>query len=558
MAKTKLPDYDIAIIGGGASGLYTAWRMLLDGQEHSESLRKWTKARGKLKIAIFEGSDRIGGRLLSAKSPALPDTVCELGGMRYVSSQTYVRSIVENKFNLPRHELIVTDEKNLAYLRGKHLRISDLGEPDKLPYSFSPEEKAWLSKKNNAISNLLGYAIEKIFPEIATKNLSGDKLRKYLEKQKIDGKLLYKHGFWNLVSSQLSHEGYRAAVTTVGYDCLGFNINAVDAICEYYDFTPGVKYYLFDKGFDSLLWTIQDEFQKAGGEVISDKWLTGFDQVSLPDRSKGVALNFRGDRKTYSARAIVLAMPKRSIELLEERGPVLDPAKSPRMRHLMNAVEPIICYKMFIAYDHPWWEKKGVTEGRTLTDIPVRQCYYWGVDKDTKNAIIMAYNDAQSSQFWGGLRFMPLGPGDTKDQASSAKFKRTAVAKANTGKANDWEKRLFKNWKNHEAPKAMVKEMHRQLTLIHNMPDAPEPIDAAFQDWGDDPFGGAVHFWNPGYNSTKTMHEISHPVPNFPCYVCGEAYSQGQTWVEGAIQTSEIILRKFGIPEPKWLTKNPK
>jgi hypothetical protein len=45
------------------------------------------------------------------------------------------------------------------------------------------------------------------------------------------------------------------------------------------------------------------------------------------------------------------------------------------------------------------------------------------------------------------------------------------------------------------------------------------------------------------------------PVENFPCYICGEAYSTGQTWVEGAFQTAELVLRKFDIPDPKWLTK---
>ena len=86
--NNSLPDYDVAIIGGGASGIYTAWRMLLQGTKDSPQLKKWIKARGKLKIAVFEASDRIGGRILSAKSPNLPNVVCEIGGMRYVSSQT--------------------------------------------------------------------------------------------------------------------------------------------------------------------------------------------------------------------------------------------------------------------------------------------------------------------------------------------------------------------------------------------------------------------------------------------------------------------------------------
>ena len=453
MKNNNLPDYDIAVIGGGASGIYTAWRMIMEGVEHSTQLKKWKKARGSLKIAVFEGSDRIGGRLLTAKSPHLPNVICEIGGMRYVSSQTLVRSLVENKFNLPRHQQAVTEENNLLVLRGKQLRVKDLGFAQKLPYNFSKDEIDWLAKSGNTADNFLGYAVQKIFPEIS--NYHGPALRKFLNRQKVDGVPLYKHGFWNLVATQLSHEAYNIAVTSVGYDCLGFNINAVDAICEYFDFTPGVTYNLFDNGFDSLIWTMQNEFQQAGGEVVNGKWLTGFDKTELADKSKGVSLQFKGERKAKTARAIILAMPKRSLDLLEQRGPVMDPKAAPHVRYLMNSVEPIHLYKMFIAYDKPWWENEGVTEGRSLTDTPVRQCYYWGVENrnvnsnpDNNNALIMAYNDALSADFWGGLRLIPLGPGDIKTVNSKDTFKRKKpVFSLAAGKQSDWDKRLHNNWK---------------------------------------------------------------------------------------------------------------
>ena len=560
MKNDHLPDYDIAVIGGGISGIYTAWRMMMEGTEHSGKLKKWQAARGFLKIALFEGSDRIGGRLLTAKSAALPNVICEIGGMRYVSSQKYVRSLVEQKFDLPRHQQAVTEENNLLALRGKSLRVKDLDNAKKLPYNLSEDEIAWLAKDGNTADNFLGYAVQKIFPDIV--KYHGTALRKYLSKQKLDGIPLYKHGFWNLVATQLSHEAYSIAVTTVGYDLLGFNTNAVDAICEYFDFTPDVKYYLFDDGYDSLLWKMQEEFQNAGGIISTGKWLESFDHGKLADNSKVVSLQFRGERKPKTARAIILAMPKRSLELLEQKGPVMDPKAAPHVRYMMNAIVPIQLYKMFIAYDKPWWETEGVTKGRSLTDTPVRQCYYWGVENrqpksnpENNNGILMVYNDALSSEFWGGLRHIPLGPNDTKTENSTNKFKSKKTPFKQTGKQSDWDKRLHHNWKECAAPRTMVMEMHRQLQILHNIKNAPEPIDAAFMDWGDDPYGGAVHMWNSGYDSTRIMQDIIQPVSSFPCYICGEAYSQGQTWAEGALQTAELVLRKFDIPEPKWLTE---
>lgn len=219
MSYKNLPNYDVAVIGAGASGLYTAWRMLLEGTSHSEDLRKWKEERGSLKIAIFEGSDRIGGRVLSAKAPGLPDTVCEIGGMRYLSSQTLVKSLVKNKFNLPRKEQNVSENNNLLFVRGKYLKISDLSSSEKLPYTLANDEIEWLQKDGNTADNFLAFAIEKIFPDI--NSYHGEELRNFLNKQTINGIPLYKYGLWNLVASKLSHEAYQIAVTTVGYDCLG-------------------------------------------------------------------------------------------------------------------------------------------------------------------------------------------------------------------------------------------------------------------------------------------------------------------------------------------------
>lgn len=563
MPKKNLPDYDIAIVGGGASGLYTAWRLLLEGPTHSATVKKWQQERGKLKIAVFEGSDRIGGRLLSAKAPGLPNILCEIGGMRYVSTQTLVKSLVENKLNLPRHEQAVTEPHNLLYLRGKQLRVSDLSDPDALPYNLAPDEIAWLKKDvtpKNTADNFLGYAVEKLFPDIG--QYSGPKLREFLNRQVVNDVPLYKHGFWNLIASQLSHEAYRLAVTTVGYDCLGFNTNAVDAICEYFDFTPDVKYYLLNDGYDAVLWNLQQQFEAAGGEVKTGKWLEGFDEAKLPDKNKGVSLQFRNEKKKKTARAIILAMPKRSIELLDQKGPVLDPEAAPHLRYMLGAVIPIPLYKMFIAYDSPWWEKDAVTKGRSLTDLPIRQCYYWGVESrqtdgkpDNNNAILMVYNDAESSSFWGGLRSIPHGSDDYNDDPKAHRFQRKAMLHAGNGEQNEWNKRLAQNWQRCEAPKAMVLEMHRELQLLHNVTDAPQPLEAAYMDWGDDPYGGAVHFWNAGYRSGDILKKMIQPVDDFPCYICGEAFSTNQTWVEGALQTAELVLRKFDIPQPTWIAK---
>jgi len=562
--------YDVAIVGGGVSGIYSGWRLLTADLRESPRLKKLAGKSGKLKVAVFEGTNRIGGRLLSARPPGFPDsTTCEIGGMRYVSTQTLVRSLVENELKLPRYEQVVDQDCNIMYLRGQQLRFSQNQDPTAMPYQLNWGEEQYIL--NNDPSGLIGWGISKLIPEV--NQLKPEELQEFLKTAKVDGTDLYQHGFWNLLARALSPDAYQVARTLVGYDCLGSNANAVDLICEYFEFVPGVKYYLFNQGYDTVPWELEKRFKKAGGEVIQDEWVAGFESTTLSDGSTGVKLHFRGKRPSVTASAIILAMPRRSLELLDRVGPVFGPQHAERVRPMVASVRAIPLYKLFLAYEYPWWQAVGVKQGRSLTDTPVRQLYYWPIDPSastpspTGNALLMAYNDATNVDFWEGLsgaatpvtktrgaaeHFRKLPPGVPLYERSKQLADRGGTAK------DEYTRRLRENWDNHRAPKEMVMEMHRQIKRMHDIQYAPHPIDAAYMDWSLDPYGGGVHFWNRGYQSWDFLKKITQPVVDFPCYICGEAYSTNQTWVEGALQTAEIVLQDhLGLKEPKWVTPNP-
>lgn len=557
------------------SGIYSGWRLLTDASGASANTPR--------KVVVFEGSDRIGGRLLSARPQGFSDkTTCEIGGMRYVSSQTLVKSLVENVLKLCRYEQVVYNPDTIVYLRGERFRFSQVQDAAVLPYRLDWAEAQFVAQNDPA--GLIPWAIGKILPGV--NQYTGDALAKYLREARIDGTPLYEHGFWNLLARTLSPEAYSVARTMIGYDCLGSNANAVDLISEIYDFSPDVKYYLLNEGYESVPWTLQQRFEAAGGRVQSNAWVAGFTQTTFADGSTGVALHFRDGRPSLTARAIILAMPRRSIELLDREGPVLDPAQAPHVPHLLNSVRPIPLYKLFLAYEYPWWNAVASSpaaplQGRSLADTPMRQVYYWPVDPGAKTppatgpALLMAYNDATNVDFWEGLSGAPCeGEGHSHGLQAATNggaarhfrkirprvrtFERrgplAAAANAVNGSASIDRKR--KNWDDHRAPHQMVMEMHRQIAQMHDVQDAPAPIDAAYMDWSIDPFGGGVHFWNRGYKSWEVLEQMTRPVADFPCYVCGEAYSTNQTWVEGALQTAEIVLQQhFGLAKPSWVTE---
>jgi monoamine oxidase len=95
----------------------------------------------------------------------------------------------------------------------------------------------------------------------------------------------------------------------------------------------------------------------------------------------------------------------------------------------------------------------------------------------------------------------------------------------------------------------MVQEAHRQILRIHGQSELPLPSNAAYFDWGDSPYGGAWHAWQPGCKFDEVIDAIRRPDESENIFICGEAYSALQGWAEGALNTAEQLLTK-NIDDP--------
>lgn len=516
-------ELDVAIVGAGVSGVWCGWR--LTGDSAGSARRR--------RVAVFELADRVGGRLLSVRLPGAADVACELGGMRYMSTQTYVPWLVEKVLGLPRMAAPVAEDANIAYLRGIRLRLSDLTDPKKVPYWLEPDE--W---QHVADGGLLSYAIETIAPK--TKNKTGDELRKAVRTSEYGGRPLAEQGFWNLLLRVLSDEAFRFAQQSGGYDTTQLNWNAADTIVLNADFTPDVTFSRIETGYEQVPKQLAEHFVAQGGELHLQRGVRSVEPVTLDDGSTGVELVIEDVRtkrtKAVRARAVILALPRRSLELLDPTGPVLGDRG---FRRLIESVTPIPLYKAFVAYHEPWWTKVGVTSGRSVTDLPLRQIYYWSTKPRQSSVLLATYDDTDNVGFWQGLASQPRTYGLELDHVPAAARKRILS-----------DHRVDDRWMSEKAPPPLVHELHRQLEQVHGVDGAPRPYAAVFHDWVGDPFGGGVNFWNIGVKSWRVMPKIAHPVAAAPVYVCGEAYSDAQGWVEGALRSAELVLtRHLKLPK---------
>lgn len=528
MASSK--SIDIAIVGAGVSGVYSAWRLK-------------TKYPKK-KIVVFEASDHTGGRLLSVQPPGIGNMVAELGGMRILpATQPLIAALLKelNK-ELPKNQRIETypfpvdEPQNIAFLRGTYLRLSDFTQnPDKVPYRLS------FLERGNSSGTIMVNAIEQIVPGITNAKLSDDQRRKMAREAVFGGRPLYEQGFWNVLLRVITGEAYQLGLDAGGYDSVLSNWNAADAIPWFLsDFGITPVYEGFKQGFQQVPKTLAALFEKLGGEIRYGAKLDGFSH-----KDKQFELRFQDT--TVNAGTLILAMPRRSLDLIAPGSPQL---QEPAVARLIGSVTPQPLFKLFTTYANPWWRAAGyndakgtfvpVESGRTVTSLPVRQTYYWptseGKPAKAGPAMLMAsYDDGSNIGFWDGLRPQRRRAWRSGQEVPVPLHPFHASVQAKTPTV----------WDRYQASQEMVDEVARQLATIHGLSYTPKVEAAAFRDWGDDPFGGGWNSWNIGVHSWEVKEKITQPIAGVPLHICGEAYSDAQGWVEGALDTADIMLRKI-------------
>jgi monoamine oxidase len=522
---------DVAIVGGGVSGVYCGWRLLQQNKNQ--------------KIVLLEGSTHIGGRLLSVTPPDIPNMVAELGGMRILPDvQPLIARLIDvlnEQYgqNIELYDFPVDQPQNIAYLRGVYLRLSDFTtNPDKVPYDLS------FLERGNLAGSIIINAINQIVPGITDAGLNEEQRREMARDCEFAGLPLYKQGFWNVLMRIITGEAYLFGVDAGGYSTTLTNWNAADAIPWYLsDFGVNATYKGFRKGFQEVPLSLAKLFEAAGGEVRLGTQVDGVDWID------GKAKLRVGDN-TITADSVILAMPRRSLDLLAPNSPPLQEIGS-----LIASVTPRPLFKLFTTYASPWWRNAGYTDatvkppkyvaveaGRTVTDLPVRQTYYWPKDdgepaQDGPAMLMASYDDGTNIGFWDGLR-------PRRRQAWEAGHELPDLDDPFVSPdCNDSDL----TWCNYQAPRRMVAEVARQLGVIHGLSYTPAVRNAAFRDWGDDPFGGGWNSWNIGVRSWDVKQKIVKPFDERNFFICGEAYSDAQGWVEGALQTADMVLEKLGI-----------
>jgi monoamine oxidase len=76
-----------------------------------------------------------------------------------------------------------------------------------------------------------------------------------------------------------------------------------------------------------------------------------------------------------------------------------------------------------------------------------------------------------------------------------------------------------------------------------------EPEYAGIRHWGTEPYGAACHLWKPGIKSWTVQERVAafSLERNGPAnvHICGEAFSDYQGFIEGALRTAHEVMGKM-------------
>ncbi|MEA2608456.1 MAG: hypothetical protein QOJ75_699 [Chloroflexota bacterium] len=441
-------------------------------------------------VVLFERTDRIGGRLRSVRVPDAPHPI-ELGGMRYLTSHRFVDRAAAD-LGLATHAFDIGRGPDRCFLRG----VTSTGAGD--PRSGAGYDLA-ADEAGHSAADLLVAAFERIVPGAAAMDLGAwDRSRATLQ---FRDRPLRDWAIGDALADVLSASAHRFVNDAFGYDSGLRGQNAADAIPYLLGAgDPSAVARTPDEGMQALPIGLAAAFEANGGQILIRHELLALDAGAGRHR-----LRF-ANGASVDARRVVLALTAPALRRLAVESAVL---REPRAREVLSSVDAWPAIKLYAWYERPWWRDDGINGMRTTTDLPPRKIFYFDEPGTKGPAILLAaYTDGRDTEPWQALA-------DGSPPGSA-------------------------------APAPMIEALAGQLQAIH--PKAgpiPPPLGSAVMHWGSDPNETGWHYWSAGANSSDVIAAAIQPHAELELFLCGEAFSRLQAWVEGAFESAAAVVDRM-------------
>jgi len=562
----------VAIIGGGIAGLYTAWRLVKSGKQFT--------------VTIFECAERLGGRIYSQYLPPLPFRA-ELGAMRFHPLTHHLLRALVDDLDIPTRSFDVAAPD--LYVRGRILSAQEILDGQchhcraAVPFRLRPDERS------KSAEDLIRFILKSLFDDISFPNMT--EAQATLIKEKLhegrygpdvwDALRLYgmfeniplrEIGFWNLLQHYLSNEAYQLLHHSLSLESVIGNWNAAEAIPWFVSDFTGSDLWMLPGGMSRITEKLTDEIGESPRTNSKVTSVSALQDGKWEVHWKQTGKNSPGTEAKETFDNVIFAVPRSSYSEIDlTAGDFKVPG--------IDEIESHHLFKIFLLYEHPWWTggpMPRAATGRTFTDLPLRQVYYFHPDW-MKGCATVAKEDwtapysaalGEAMKAWnndesGQRRRWSLVMASYSDEHHVNFWK---PVRSRKGKQNDaihfrppegmsiHHSRLLQQELDAAIPDdvrittRLVRKIQQQLEEIHGH-TIEEPIAGIYKDWGaaGESFGGGWHTWMIGADADKFQTAPRPP----GLYFCGEVFSRDQGWIEGALRTSECVLRRLGVEPTK-------
>ena len=479
--STQCPER-IIIVGAGISGLYAA---------------KTLKSKyPDCVVTIIEQKDSCGGRIMTEKWGGFN---LEYGPMRFEPE-------LQPKFNKLIQELKIETKEFSPYTS-----TSILPPVEKFGYD---EVNAIMSSSLVPAFALIKYALKEVLKDswdLNVKYVEDREKRKTFLKEytKFNGHYLHNQGIWDVISSILSKEAveYIQSKGTF-YHMLSMNPNAADMICFMIDILDTVddKLITIKNGSYEIITRLEEQVRSMNVNIVFNCEITDFfDNNGLfTDKKEVVTLNSK-DNQRFIANKVIFTLPQKAYEKIN--------GFSNDIKTIMrNSVMLLELFKLFVIFTNPPYNDNTIPKANHNANlIPCRELHY-SYDNSQNLGMIQIYGDFPSINFWN------------------------TCLKGMSNLSSSYDVSLNDS----TISQREILMYHINTCLNKLFPNnACEVKHYSIVNWSNEPLNTGVHFWRPGYQSTKIMKQL-HKLGNI--HVCGETFSTYQGFIEGALISVDHVL----------------
>jgi monoamine oxidase len=375
------------------------------------------------------------------------------------------------------------------------------------------------------------------------------------------GTPLWDMGFWNLLSEVLSHHAV-LKLRDLGtfYHLIPENPNAAEWLIFWLrGFSTSEHLVGVRGGMQRITEMMAQAINADKKHILPRHKLRGIKREGTKIR-----LTFADDAgkkvEDWLARHVILALPRGPLDELVRLNADEFYNQLPRD---LGAVFGFPLLKLFLVVKERWWNEDAARTNRYATLIPTREVHYRkSLLKDSRKGLILVYTDRPATNFWSNY----LTPGEDSQREAGATPSERWRTLISSG---------FQRIPEHGVPDEKghlenLRLVDKALQYLNEYGVKIGREDIEFygiRDWGREPYLGAAHAWYPERQSWQVLRRLSafaagsyshdDNVPSSDpkvLHICGEAYSDYQAFIEGALRSAEHVLHMI---DPEIYTESP-